>query len=44
MRPKNPNWCSIVDAFQTAAIDAQDNYRLKHLVEVFQLSGGLLDA
>ena len=35
-------WCKIVDAFQTAAIDAQDDYKLKHLVEVFRLSGDLV--
>ena len=35
-------WCRIVDALQTSAIDAQDDYKLKHLVEVFGLSGILL--
>ena len=35
-------WCSIVDVFQTAAIDAQEDYKLKHLVEQFQLSGSLI--
>jgi len=35
-------WCSIVDVFQTAAIDAQEDYKLKHLAEQFQLSGELL--
>ena len=37
-------WCNIVDVFQTAAIDATEDYRLKHLVEQFRLSGKLLDA
>jgi len=36
------SWCSIVDVFQTAAIDAQEDYKLKHLVEQFQLSGSLI--
>ena len=36
------NWCSIVDVFQTAAIDAQEDYKLKHLAEEFQLSGSLI--
>jgi hypothetical protein len=35
-------WCSIVDAFQTAAIDAQEDYKLKYLVEQFQLEGSLI--
>jgi hypothetical protein len=35
-------WCSIVDVFQTAAIDAQEDYKLKHLAEQFQLSGTLI--
>jgi hypothetical protein len=45
---KNPTqgggftWCSIVDAFQTAAIDAQEDYKLKYLVEQFQLEGSLI--
>ena len=38
------NWCSIVDVFQTSAITAQEDYKLKHLVEQFSLSGSLLDA
>lgn len=37
------NWCKIVDAFQTSAIEAQDDYKLKNLVEQFNLSGSLLD-
>jgi len=37
-------WCKIVDAFQTSAISATNDYKLKHLAEVFQLSGNLLDA
>lgn len=41
---KHFSWCSIVDVFQTAAIDAQEDYKLKHLVEQFSLSGSLLDA
>ena len=35
-------WCSIVDAFQTAAIDAQEDYKLKYLVEQFQLADNLI--
>lgn len=35
-------WCSIVDAFQTSAINAVNDYKLKHLVEVFGLSSTLL--
>jgi hypothetical protein len=35
-------WQGIADAFQTAAIDASDDHRLKHLVKTFQLSGDLL--
>lgn len=37
-------WCKIVDALQTSAISATNDYKLKHLAEVFQLSGNLLDA
>ena len=37
-------WCNIVDVFQTATVDATEDYRLKHLVEQFSLSGKLLDA
>jgi len=37
-------WCKIADAFQTSAIDAQDDYKLKHLVEVFNLSGSRLQS
>lgn len=40
--PKSNLWCKIVDAFQTSALDAQNDYKLKHLVEVFGLSGDLL--
>ena len=40
----NANWCSIVDALQTSAIAATTDYKLKHLVELFGLSGDLLDA
>ena len=36
-------WCKIVDAFQTSAIEAQDDYKLKHLVEMFGLSGNLIN-
>ena len=35
-------WCRIVDVFQTAAIDAQEDYKLKHLAEQFQLSDNLV--
>jgi DNA invertase Pin-like site-specific DNA recombinase len=38
----NANWCRIVDALQTSAIEANDDYKLKHLVEIFQLSGTLI--
>ena len=37
-------WCRIVDSLQTSAIAATDDYKLKNLVEVFQLSGNLLDS
>lgn len=37
-------WQGIADAFQTAAINAQEDYRLKNLVELFQLSGDLISA
>jgi len=39
---KSLSWCNIVDAFQTSAISATDDYKLKHLVEEFQLSGNLI--
>jgi hypothetical protein len=35
-------WCSIVDAFQTSAVDALADYRLKHLAKIFDLSGKLI--
>ena len=35
-------WCKIVDAFQTSVINAHNDYKLKHLVEVFNLSGNLI--
>jgi len=35
-------WCSIVDAFQTAAIENVANPKLKNLVGVFNLSAELL--
>jgi hypothetical protein len=34
-------WCSIVDALQTSAIKATNEYKLKHLVKIFSLSGEL---
>lgn len=37
-------WCGIADTLQTCAIEAANDYRLKHLVEVFQLSGDLIAA
>lgn len=37
-------WCGIVDAFQTSAINATNDYKLKHLVEQFNLSGELFNA
>jgi len=36
------NWCSIVDAFQTAAMLAQEDYKLKHLAEQFRLADNLI--
>jgi hypothetical protein len=33
---------SIVDAFQTSAITAEEDYNPKHLAEQFQLSGTLI--
>lgn len=38
----NENWCNIVDAFQTAATLAQEDYKLKHLAEQFQLADNLI--
>ena len=35
-------WCSIVDAFQTAAMLAQEDYKLKHLAEQFRLADNLI--
>ena len=35
-------WCSIVDAFQTAATLAQEDYKLKHLAEQFRLADNLI--
>ena len=37
-------WQGIADTFQTAAINAQEDYKLKNLVEVFKLSGDLIGA
>ena len=37
-------WQGIADVFQTAAINAQEDYKLKNLVELFQLSGDLIGA
>jgi hypothetical protein len=37
---QNPTiWCRIVDAFQTSAINATNDYKLKDLVKIFSLSG-----
>ncbi len=36
------DWCNIVDAFQTAATLAQEDYKLKHLAEQFQLADNLI--
>jgi hypothetical protein len=41
-RPKTPIWCSIVDAFQTPAVLAQEDYKLKHLAEQFRLADNLI--
>jgi len=41
-RPKTPTWCSIVDTFQTAAVLAQEEYKLKHLAEQFRLADNLI--
>ena len=35
-------WCKIVDALQTSAIGATNDYKLKHLAEVFNLSSNLI--
>ncbi|MDQ5913752.1 MAG: hypothetical protein QG623_371 [Patescibacteria group bacterium] len=35
-------WQEIADAFQTSALAANEDYKLKNLVELFQLSGSLL--
>jgi site-specific DNA recombinase len=39
---KNDLWCTIVDVFQTSAIAAVNDYKLKHLVEQFQLADNLI--
>jgi site-specific recombinase XerD len=39
---KKDIWYRIVDAFQTSAINATNDYKLKHLVKIFSLSGELL--
>jgi len=36
-------WCAIVDAFQTAAIGAVNDYKLNYLVKVFNLKATLLE-
>lgn len=36
------SWCNIVDAFQTAATLAQEDYKLKHLAEQFRLADNLI--
>ena len=38
------SWCGIADTLQTSAIEAINDYKLKHLVEIFGLSGSLLEA
>jgi len=35
-------WCNIVDAFQTTATLAQEDYKLKHLAEQFRLADNLI--
>lgn|GEM_PF-3310821 len=35
-------WCKIVDVFQTSAISAHNDHKLKHLAKVFDLSSDLL--
>ena len=39
---ENREWCGIADTLQTSAIEAINDYKLKHLVQVFNLSDGLL--
>ncbi len=39
---KTNNWCSIVDAFQTCAIDKVTDVRLQDLVNLFGLSSNLI--
>lgn len=34
-------WCSIVDALQTSSYGGPNEYKLKHLVKIFSLSGEL---
>lgn len=36
------SWCNIVDAFQTTATLAQEDYKLKHLAEQFRLADNLI--
>ena len=36
------SWCRIAGVFQTTAIAGIDDYNLKYLAEVFDLSGELL--
>lgn len=38
------SWCTLSDAIQTAAMDAENDYKLKNLVELFNLSGDLVGA
>ena len=40
--PMGCNWCSIVDAFQTSAIEQCNNARLDNRVKIFGLSDNLL--
>jgi len=40
----DPNiWCRIVDALQTSAIRAHNDYKLKNFAELCQLSSTLID-
>ena len=41
-RPKTPIWCSIVDAFQTSATEARNDFRLDYLADAFALNGNYL--
>jgi len=38
----NTNWCSIVDALQTSAVEKTNDVRLENLTKLFSLSPDLI--